>query len=193
MDGDILNYASGTGVAGATSNATAAYNSVLYKLGTSSYNFSGGAYASGNWITVPALTLTGSTLSVALWIYPTTIAANTNIFNYGNLFKLYMTGTTTGLSINGVVSATTASTMLNVWTHLVITVSGTTVAVYGNGALLTTTGVLSAALTGSSAGFLGHSATGTDPNYAGYMDDVRIYASVAMTASQAASVCAMTA
>ena len=183
FNGDILNYASGTGVADATANATPVYSYALVKEGASSYSFTGGtlSYTAGTWLTLPSFTRP-STLSVCFWIYTTvTGVVYRRVFDYGT-FRLYLNISSNGFKFNETITMNTSS-FLNTWAHIAITVSDLNCIYYCNGAQIGT-GTLTTAMTGiTTSGFMGHSVSSGDTNFDGLLDDFRIY-SVVLTAAQ---------
>ena len=192
--------------ANASSGTTLADSSGNSETGTLT-----GAAAFGPGISGNALSLTGgsATLPTALvsnvndftisaWINVTTLANWARVFDFGSGTGSYMFLTPDAGGTNALRFAITTNTnaneqMLNgpaitpgVWTHVAVTLAGTTGTLYVNGvAVATNTNITDhpAALGHTTQDYLGKSQFTGDPNLTGSIDDFRIYGQ-ALSAAQ---------
>ncbi|WP_329544815.1 glycoside hydrolase family 127 protein [Streptomyces sp. NBC_01356] len=169
--------------------------SVSGRFGTGAENVRG----SYQYVDLPAAVLGGaSAITLSAWVKPTHNANWTRVFDFGNDTTRYMylaarnaTGVprfaiTTGgpggeQGING-----TAALPLNQWSHLAVTLSGSTGTLYVNGTPVAqnTSMTLSPAALGTLANnWLGRSNYPTDPVFAGAFDEFNVW-SRALTAAE---------
>ncbi len=162
-----------------------------------------GAAAFGTGVEGNALTLNGgyaslpsgivSTLhdfTIAAWINPSALANWARIFDFGTGTNDYMFLTDDANSSNKIRFSITTSGYNNeqqlngptltpgVWTHVAVTLAGTTATLYVNGiAVATNTGMTlnPASLGNTTQNYLGKSQFSADPAYTGSIDDFRIY------------------
>ncbi|WP_406356359.1 beta-L-arabinofuranosidase domain-containing protein [Streptomyces sp. NBC_00658] len=169
--------------------------SVSGRFGTGAENVRG----SYQYVDLPAAVLGGaSAITLSAWVKPTHNANWTRVFDFGNDTTRYMylaarnaTGVprfaiTTGgpggeQGLNG-----TAALPLNQWSHLAVTIAGTTSTLYVNGTPVAqnTSMTLSPAALGTLANnWLGRSNYPADPVFAGAYDEFNIW-SRALTAAE---------
>lgn len=196
FDGDIKNYKTGSGVVDATVNTgyTAKFDSTVagHKVGTSAYQFDVSAinttWANGNWINTGVITRTPN-MSFAGWFKFTNPGSQAQVvfsrlydIGGGSNFRLHINNSNS-IRWNDLILVSTTN-FLNIWTHIVwttsniapVNVGGATARFYINGVLNRTNNLTSLQLqTGSGTGFFGHSFSGNDPNYQGFIDDFRFY------------------
>jgi hypothetical protein len=187
----------------ATGAGTVTYSTSVVKVGTHSAFFNQTAGAAPSVYlrySTPSTLYTPSTLTISLWIYPTSYpVSNLSIpftFNDGtNASNQFYINSSGGVRFNwytttlasGDIGSTTI--ILNTWTHLAVTFINGTFIFYVNGVVsgsVTTTGNMSI-FTGTNMTniFIGSNTTGFN-GFAGYVDDVRIYTS-ALSATAIAS------
>jgi len=164
------------------------------------------ASASSQYVALPPGALNGlADLTIMAWVKPATVVTNTRIFDFGNgvtptataggyLFLSPSNGgvlrcslTASGYNNEQRISASSALTA-GVWTHVAVTLSGSTGRLYVNGALAGSNTALT--LTPASLGtlanlYLGRSQFAADPYFNGAIDDFRVY-SQALSASDLA-------
>lgn len=175
-----------------TTGAGTSYPATYFKVGSNAAYFNntaGGSPANYLNYTVPTVLNRPPTITMACWVYPTSIISNVTPMaicvgsSWGNHFYINSTvnfywATTTTNGGTGLTSTATAP--LNVWTHLAMTYTGTVISLYVNGiivASVNTTGTLCATLGGNLTNVLiGCGIIGANA-FAGYVDDVRIYTS----------------
>jgi hypothetical protein len=183
--------------------AGTSYSTSTKVVGTHSafFNNAAGPNTPSNYLnyTVPAVLNAPSMLTMACWMYPTSIVVNITPMaicsggGYGNHFYInpsginfYWASTVTNAG-TGLTSTTTAP--LNTWTHICMTYNGTVLSLYVNGIIVASTNVtgrLCLAGGGNLTNVLIGSAVTTANAFAGNVDDVRIYTS-ALSAHEVAS------
>jgi len=181
---------------------TVTYSSSVYTVGTHSALFTQntpglGATTYLNY-TVPASLNQPSAITIACWIYPTTLVSNSTPIAlhpgagiYGFHFYITSSGSVNlwwSTTTNSVGSAltSTATISTNVWSHLAVTFSSGTFRMYLNGAEIATTSP-GGNLCGNGGGNLNNLLVGAAivsyNAYSGYVDDVRIH-TTALSASE---------
>jgi hypothetical protein len=128
--------------------------------------------------------------TIALWVYWNAAATNARVFDLGTSDIAYLalvpagaTGgmrfSVTGTTYFGEQSVAAASALpVGQWTHLAVTLSGTTGALYVNGQLAASSDAIALApfqLGSTSQNWLGRSHYSADPYFDGRMQDLRIY------------------
>ncbi|QFQ98748.1 glycosylase [Streptomyces phaeolivaceus] len=166
----------------------------------------GGAHenvrGSYQYVDLPATVLNGSAaITLSIWVSPTHDANWQRVFDFGNNSTRYMylvtrnaagvprfAITTSGSGgeqgLNG-----TAALPLNQWSHLAVTISGTTGTLYVNGTAVATNTSMSlnpSVLGTLTNNWLGRSNYSGDPVYAGAFDEFNVY-SRALTAAEITS------
>lgn len=182
------------GVLAAPTVVGTSYDTSTKVIGTHSafFNNAAGPNIPSNYLnyTLPSVLNAPSMITMACWMYPTSIVVNITPMalcsggGYGNHFfinpsgiSFYWASTTTngGTSL---ISTTTA--LVNTWTHICMTYTGTVLSLYVNGIIVASTNVtgrLCLAGGGNLTNMLIGSAITTANAFAGYVDDVRIYTS----------------
>ena len=139
-----------------------------------------------NYVHLPGDIASSSSFSFAAWVYWDGGADSQRIFDFGCYDKTqYMVltpakdgGLAFGLRNGGGTSWVTTSSELTsgVWKHVAVTVSGSTVKIYVDGVLQTTSGSISgvSALSDTEYNYLGKSQWKSDPFFSGKLDDVHI-------------------
>ena len=177
--GSVVTDVSGAGNNGTTANTT--WSSAGKNLGALSFN------GTSSLVTVPdsaSLDLT-SGMTLEAWVSPNTMGSlwRSVIFKErpgGMLYSLYAnnggSGRPTGqVYLGGEKNAAGASTLpLNTWTHLATTYDGSSLRLYVNGALVTTTVVTGALTPTTNALRIGGNSIWGE-YFSGLIDDVRIY------------------
>lgn len=177
----------------ATGAGTVTYSTSIVKVGTHSAQFAnvsaGGTPTIYLNYTIPAVLNTPPMITMACWMYPTSISSNVtpmalcNASSWGNHFFINSSGVnfyfnTTNNSGVSITSSTTAP--LNIWTHVAMTYTGTVVSLYVNGisvASTNATGYLQVGGGGNLTNVLIGCGITSNNAFAGYVDDVRIYTS----------------
>jgi hypothetical protein len=139
---------------------------------------------------------TGITATLEAWVYPTAYITGGLVYNFSSVHSKGATYFNFGVR-NGAVrfywfdgatqknvdSASTSDVPLNTWTHIVVTISGTTIKIYINGTLNTT----SATYTGVAVAGLNQSENigieGTTTYFSGYISNYRLTSTVVYSAS----------
>jgi hypothetical protein len=170
-------------------NSMTTFGSVIlstnqYRFGISSIYFNGSSY-----IYTPTSLYYSfgiSNFTMETWIYPTSIT-NSRIF--GNSSINYIAGNwefiyNNGLILNTFISGNilTSSTILsnNIWYHIALVRYGTSLSLFINGNLDTTTTYTAALDTSvTNAFYVGHAGATVEQAYTGYLDDVRITIGIA--------------
>ena len=199
--------AGGTGAA-ATVGTSGGNSQILI---SNSYSFNGsnqyltaGTIASNFLCTGSA---TGITATLEAWVYPT--AYNTGgypwmfspvhskgvtYFNFGvrnGAVRFYWFD---GVGPNTVDSASTSDVPLNTWTHIAVTISGTTIKIYINGTLSTTSATYNGVASAGSGGAENIGFEGNQPTYfSGYISNYRLTSIVVYSASFTPSTTPLTA
>lgn len=155
------------------------------KVGFSCFDCSGGKYVAVG--TSNTLNITGSTLSIAAWIKPTTVGNYYRIVERGGTYpslqySLIIDGATgklrydTDLSSGVVTALSSAALTANVWTHVAMVYNGSTIKLYINGTenqSLTYTGNITSY--SGAACYIGRYTGGSGYEFPGQIDEVRIY------------------
>ncbi|MGC4031412.1 MAG: dockerin type I domain-containing protein, partial [Tepidisphaeraceae bacterium] len=164
---------------------------------TGSYAFTTGTAGNavnltGGYATLPTGIVNGLTdFTIAGWVKLNARNANARLYELGNssttgyMYLLPSNGsgnvqfgmTSGGSSTNNRIVSTTA-VPLNTWTHLAVTLSGTTATLYVNGVAVGTNTAMTltpGALGATANNWLGKSQFSTDPMLSGAIDDFRIY------------------
>lgn len=170
FNNDTLDYSENNVGKFAGSSRGALYSTYLTRK---VYLFDGGAWSTGNYISLPALTRS-STMTFSCFINVANVIQYMRIFDFGDSFRLYLVNATS-VKFNEVYTMQFQSTMLNAWKHIAFTVNGTQLIVYENGLAVGTISMTASVLSDTSFGFIGHSPFSNDPNLAGQMYDFRIY------------------
>ena len=180
FNGDILDYATGTGVSNATGvGGTPTFNTSFYKTGTSSLILTG-----SNSITLPSFTMSNN-MTFCLWFSTANSVVGSTLFYYTAQFGLEL-GYTNNLivvnsttNISGISGSNFASTA---WTHVAITVSGATIVAYVNGTFIKSSTLATGALSSTASATIG---VGYTHNFVGNMNNYRVYNST-LTSTQIA-------
>jgi hypothetical protein len=199
--------AGGTGAA-ATVGTSGGNSQILI---SNSYSFNGsnqyltaGTTASNFLCTGSA---TGITATLEAWVYPTSYSTGgspwmfspvhskgVTYFNFGvrnGAVRFYWFD---GASANTVDSASTSDVPLNTWTHIAVTISGTTIKIYVNGTLSTTSATYNGVAAGGSGGAENIGFEGNQPTYfSGYISNYRLTSIVVYLASFTPSTTPLTA
>lgn len=151
---------------------------------------SGALKLAGAAATLPSGVVAGLTdFTIATWVKPDSIASWMRIFDFGTSTSNYMFLTAQaaaagnpirfGIKTGGVEQTVNGPALTaGVWTHIAITLSGTTATLYVNGVSAGTNASMTinpAALGVTTLNFLGESQFSADPAYLGSIDDFRIY------------------
>ncbi len=147
-------------------------------------NLSGGAYV--NVANGTALQTPGD-FTYEMWVRPTSYTSNNTFFENGTwggqttLFRMDNT-TTIALYINSTAVGTiTYAPPLNVWTHLALVRSGSTISLYANGLFIGNfTTSFSTAASPTTALFIGSSQHTTGQYWIGQIDEFRLWKGVAL-------------
>ena len=149
---------------------------------------------------------TGITATLEAWVYPTAYSTGGFVYNFSSVHSKGATYFNFGVR-NGAVrfywfdgatqkyvdSASTSDVPLNTWTNIVVTISGTTIKIYINGTLNTT----SATYTGVATAGLNQSENigieGTTTYFSGYISNYRLTSTVVYSASFTPSTSPLTA
>jgi hypothetical protein len=139
---------------------------------------------------------TGITATLEAWVYPTAYSTGGFVYNFSSVHSKGATYFNFGVR-NGAVrfywydgatqkyvdSASTSDVPLNTWTYIVVTISGTTIKIYINGTLNTT----SATYTGVATAGLNQSENigieGTTTYFSGYISNYRLTSTVVYSTS----------
>lgn len=169
LNGNILDYSKdnlGKSMAKTTSEQYSTY------LSKSCFLFDGGPYATGNFISLPAMSRP-VTLTFSCFINITIINAFARIFDYGGSFRLHMKNSTS-LWFNDKYKINYKGSFQNTWKHIAFTIDGNTLRPYENGLPMNAITMTSGLSPASSIGYIAHS-MGGDPNTKGMFSDFRIY------------------
>jgi fibronectin type 3 domain-containing protein len=155
-----------------------------------------------DYVSLPTGVVSGLTdFTIATWVYLNRVDTWTRVFDFGtgtgvNMFLTPRSGSetvrfaiTTGgaggeQQINGI-----AALPMGIWTHVAVTLDGTTGVLYVNGVEVGRNDAMSltpAALGATTQNYIGRSQYAADPYLNGYIDEFRIYAD-ALSADQIAS------
>jgi hypothetical protein len=181
----------------ATGLGTPTYPADVFKVGSNAVKFTNTASAVPimylNY-TVPAVLNMPSAITMACWVYPTTLSGNSTpiILNngpasgtYANEFYISSTGQVNlfwSTTVNSTGSLLSSSTYIsaNSWSHLALTLTSGVITVYVNGisaATVNAGGLLCAVGGGNLTNLIIGTAGNGGGGWAGYVDDVRIYTS----------------
>ena len=184
FNGNILDYATGTGVSNATAvGGTPTFNTTSsYKAGSSSLIMTG-----SNSILLPSITLSNN-MTFCIWFSPTARVLNTTIFYYNAQFAVdeanndNLNVVNSGGNITNIGGTTWNSTA---WNHVAIVVSGSSCACYVNGVYKLTGTLNTGPLTGTTV--QGKIGAGLQYNFSGNVNGYRVYNS-SLTASQISTI-----
>jgi Concanavalin A-like lectin/glucanases superfamily len=183
FNGDILDYATGTGVSNATAvGGTPTFNTTSsYKPGSSSLIMTG-----SNSILLPSITLSNN-MTFCMWFSPTARVPGTTIFYYNSQFAVQEANNdninvvNSGGNINNIGGTIWQPTA---WNHVAIVVSGNSCACYVNGVYKLTGTLNTGVLTGTVQGKVG---AGLLYNFSGNVNGYRVYNS-SLTAAQISTI-----
>lgn len=196
FEGNITN--SGTSSYTTAQGGTITYSTATYKKGTRSMSVNNGI-GNGNYMTFNSGSLTPP-FTISLWTYPTTInsSGNSRMYEVGNLFVLYNSGTDTAFFIGGTPYSLRPPMTANNWYHwTVVFTNATTATFYLNGSPKIPNGMSSATqtigtLSVSNSTFYVGRGSNTDAGYTGQIDEFRIY-NYALTSSEVSDLYTQTA
>jgi Concanavalin A-like lectin/glucanases superfamily len=171
LNGNILDYrGDNIGKSGASTTSEQYYP----YLSKSCFLFNGGPYATGNFISVPAISRP-SKLTFSCFINVSTFKVFSRIFDFGS-FRLHMKNATS-LWFNDAYKITYKSSFQNTWKHIAFTVDEKTLTPYENGIAMAAITMTSSLSPTPSIGYIAHS-MGADQNTGGMFSDFRIYGKV---------------
>lgn len=173
LNGTILDYCKDNTV-GKTGAKTTSEQYSTY-LSVSCFLFDGGPYATGNFISLPAMSRP-NTLTFSCFINVTIINIFARIFDYGGSFRLHMKNSTS-LWFNDQYKINYKSSFQNTWKHIAFTIDRNTLTPYENGLPIVAIMMTSNLSPTASVGYIAHS-MGGDPNTKGMFSDFRIYGRV---------------
>ncbi len=169
-------------------------NGTLHNSAGFTAGVSGNALSlTGGYVSLPTGIVNGLTnFTIAAWVKVTTLSAWERIFDFGTGTSVYMfltpdasdTGglrfaiTTTGSGTGNEQRLDGPTITANTWTHIAVTLSGSTGTLYVNGvAVAVNTGMTlnPSSLGSTNLNYLGKSQFTGDPAYSGLIDDFRIY------------------
>ena len=142
----------------------------------------------GDYLTVPDNTsfdFTGD-FTMEAWVYPNAISANNGIVSQWSsglnfIFKIVTSGRPYFAAYPGstvVTQGTTTAVVVNTWNHIAVTRSGSTIRLFVNGILDTTTGTVSGTISGGNPVTIG--SVGTAEYLNGYISNLRLIKGTAL-------------
>jgi hypothetical protein len=156
----------------------------------------------GQFVQLPAGIVDYADITISLWVHPTTVGMWTRVFDFGNTATdyLYLTLDNGGYNTRSTIKIDNGAEQNLIsdfdasnwsapgsWYHFVITIGGNTGILYRNGEpVAVNTGMtINPIDVGAVLNYIGKSQWPNDPEFSGYIDELRIY-NKALTAQEAA-------
>jgi hypothetical protein len=181
FNGDVLNYATGTGVNNASiMGTTVSISNSVYKIGTGSLRQTSSVYQNG-YLNIPSIPANTGGYTFSCWFYQTNNSTDGMLFGFeitaSNRAFMYYANNNFYVGTNGSLFTAISSPSLNTWYHIVWTLTtGAASVVYINGTQTGTTNSLPIPGAGTFVynNILGNPDAGQRA-FVGYIDDFRYY------------------